>query len=370
MQYRMIGDAKVSLLGYGCMRFPKDGDGRIDAKRSEALLRRAYEGGVNYFDTAFNYHGGQSEPFVGKMLQKLPRDSFYIATKFPTWMPDDYSDADALFNEQLAKLRTDHIDFYLMHALTAERWEKINKLGMMPYFDEQVKNGRIRRLGFSFHDSYEAFESIIRSRKWDFCQIQFNYMDTEHQAGEKGIALAESLGVPNVVMEPVKGGALATLPESVTAPIAEVNPDASQASWAFRFIESYKNVSVILSGMSDEEQLEDNLKTFDKPNPLSSAEKAALDKTAALLRARTNNGCTACRYCMPCPNGVDIPGSFGIWNAFARYGNAADAKAELDYLAKAGPSGCIGCGKCETMCPQHIEIRSDLKKILGESWAK
>lgn len=370
MFYREIGSSKVSMLGYGCMRFPVRG-GKIDEERAEKMLLRAYESGVNYFDTAYNYHDMQSEPFVGRVFSKLDRDTFFLATKFPTWKPESQQEARDIFEFQMKNLQTDHIDFYLMHALTKERWEKINALGLLPIFEEYQRQGRIRHLGFSFHDSYEVFEQIINARKWDFCQLQFNYMDTEEQAGLKGLRLAESLGVSVVVMEPVKGGVLAKLPEDVAAPLHALRPSKSDASWAMRFVESQSPVKVILSGMSTLTQVKDNLSTFSKPDPLTAAEAETLSSVAEQLKRRTNNGCTGCRYCMPCPNGVAIPRLFRIWNEYARYGQSSGAKEDYaSVAAEARADRCIKCGKCETMCPQHIDIRGDLARILNEDFVK
>lgn len=370
MFYRELAGIKVSALGYGCMRFPTK-DGHIDEAEAEALLLRAYEAGVNYFDTAYVYHGMESEPFVGKVFSRLPRDTFHLATKFPTWKPGSLEEAKDIFELQLKNLRSDYVDFYLIHALNGARWEKVNKLGLMPLFEEYQKQGRIRRLGFSFHGSYEEYEQILRSRKWDFCQLQFNYMDREDQAGEKGLLLAGELGTGVVVMEPVKGGALAALPKDISSPLRALAPDASDASWALRFVADYGNAKVILSGMSTRAQLEDNLATFAAHRPLNAVEKQAVAQTAEALTKRTNNGCTGCRYCMPCPNGVDIPGMFAIWNEYARYQNANASRGDYMFAsADSRADKCVECGACVPMCPQGIDIPCDLKKMAAEAWAQ
>lgn len=370
MYYRELAGLKVSALGFGCMRFPVK-DGHIDEAEAEKMLMRAYENGVNYFDTAYPYHNMESEPFVGRVFSRLPRESFYLATKFPVWKPSTYEESKEIFDFQLNNLKSGYVDFYLFHAINRERWERVNELGLVPLFEEYQKQGRIRKLGFSFHGPYEDFEEILRARKWDFCQIQLNYMDTDVQAGEKGMKLAEELGTGVVIMEPVKGGSLAALPKEVSAPLRAIAPDATDASWALRFVAIYENAKVILSGMSTMEQLEDNLATMNQYRPLSKAEKSAVDGVAETLRARTNNACTACRYCMPCPNGVDIPRMFRIWNEHGRYQNDREAAWLYSQTSEAERADkCVGCGVCEPQCPQGILIRKDLNKIACESWAK
>ena len=371
MDYREMAGNRVSLLGYGCMRFPTDDAGNIDEARAEALLLRAYEAGINYFDTAWPYHSGKSEPFVGKVMSKLPRDSFYLATKLPIWAIDSLDKAREIFDTQLEHLHSEYVDYYLLHALDEEWWEKCLKLGIVDFLVEQKRLGRIRKLGFSFHAPYAVFNRIIDHRRWDFCQIQLNYMDTEHQAGLQGLAYAEAKGIPCVIMEPVKGGTLASLPEYASAPLKAAAPQSSIASWAFRYLAGFDNVRVILSGMSSEEQLEDNLGTFSPYIPLSDHEKVALDEAIAALKSRPNNGCTRCKYCMPCASGVEIPRIFSIWNEYQRYQN--DAMAAKDYK-DIPPFGraqcCIRCGKCEAACPQKIKIRDELKAIASMPWAQ
>jgi len=370
MEYREMKNigAKTSLLGFGCMRFPTNADGSINEEEALAMLDRAYHAGVNYFDTAYPYHGGKSEPLTGRALDRYPRDSYYLATKLPIWEVKTLDDAKRIFTDQLERLHKDYVDFYLMHALNRDRWNTVKKLGILEYCEQLRSEGKLRYLGFSFHDDYEAFEEILTSYHWDFCQIQLNYMDKDTQATLKGVELAERLGVPMVIMEPVKGGSLAALPEDITAKFREVRPDASTPSWALRYVASFPNVKVVLSGMSDMAQVEDNLSTFTPFEPLGEAEQAAVASVADALHARVMNGCTACRYCMPCPAGVNIPGSFGAWNEYHIYGNLADTKwvwgHEIPDSAK--PKNCIRCGKCERVCPQKISIRADLAKVQEE----
>lgn len=372
MKYRTIrfkdGEDRVSMLGLGTMRFPLKEDGSIDRELAEEMLDRAVRAGVNYIDTAYFYHNSESEPFVGEALRKYPRDQFFLATKLPVWAADTPEDAERIFEDQLKRLHVKYIDYYLFHALDRERWNKLVKSGIIAWAEELKKMGKIRHLGFSFHDSYETFREILTYRQWDFCQIQYNYMDTEEQAGDKGLLLAEKMGIPVIVMEPVKGGRLAAFSGDAEEALKSADENASIASWALRWVGSHPWVKVILSGMSSMEQIEDNLQTFENFKPLSPEEEKAVEKAAQIIKSRVRNGCTACGYCMPCPFGVDIPGNFAIWNRCAMYEEGE--KAKKDYEAKkeknASADFCKQCGKCEEACPQGIAIRKDLETMKVE----
>lgn len=355
---------ETSLLGYGCMRFPTNAEGKIDRKEAERLLDKAIAEGVNYIDTAYPYHDGESELVVGEVLKKYARDSFYLATKLPVWFVNELSDVDRLLNEQLEKLQTKYIDFYLLHALNAGTFQKMVNLGVVERLAQLKEEGKIKYLGFSFHDGYEAFETIINYRDWDFCQIQLNYMDTEDQAGMKGYALAEQKGIPLIIMEPVKGGSLAKFADDINQKFNDLNPDASVASYALRFVGSLPNVKVILSGMTTMDQLEDNLATFKAFKPLDQKEQDTITEVVNMINSRVKNGCTGCRYCMPCPAGVDIPGCFSAWNTYHMYQNykVAAYKWETELGEEHQAKNCIKCGKCEKACPQKIAIREDLAK--------
>ncbi len=357
-----------SLLGFGCMRFPTLENGKIDEAEAERLLDYAMENGVTYYDTAVPYHGGESEPFVGRVLGKYPRDSYHLATKLPSWYINEKDDVRKKFNEQLTKMDKDYFDFYLLHSMNRGLWEKLRDLGAIEECEALQKEGKIKYLGFSFHDDYDTFEEILRYRKWDFCQLQINYMDKNEQAGLKGLALAESLHIPVIVMEPVKGGQLAKLPDGVTAPLRAIDAKASDASWAMRWVASLPNIAVILSGMSTKEQVVDNIRTFSDFKPLTGAEFAAVDSVADALRARVKNGCTACRYCMPCPAGVDIPGTFAIWNSYGMYENKASAlrAIEMHLPEEKRAHNCVNCGRCEIACPQKISVRADLRSAMQD----
>lgn len=356
----------TSLLGFGCMRFPVTADGKIDEAEAERMLDKAMASGVNYYDTAYPYHGGASEPFVGRAMKKYDRASFYLATKLPVWQVETIEDVDRIFADQLERLQTDYIDFYLMHAMDKGRWDKMLQIGCIERLEQLKAEGKIRYLGFSFHDSYEVFEEIINYRAWDFCQIQLNYLDVNEQAGMKGYELTVEKQIPLVIMEPVKGGSLAAFADDITGKFHSVRPDASVASFALRWVGSLPNVKVILSGMSAMEQLEDNLQTFTNFEPLSEAEQNTVKEVVDLLNSRVQNGCTGCSYCMPCPAGVNIPGNFKIWNTYHMYQNYNKVKKAWEEEEASQPKNCIKCGKCEAVCPQKISIREDLEKVQAD----
>lgn len=359
---------EASLLGYGCMRLPVREDGKIDEEKATALLEKGLANGINYIDTAYPYHNGESESFVGKVLKNHPRDSFYLATKMPSWEIHKVEDVDRIFAIQLDRLQTNYVDFYLIHAIGRDKWRELVSLGVVEHLEQMQKDGKIKYLGFSFHDSYEAFEEIINYRDWDFCQIQLNYMDVNEQAGMKGYELATKKGVPLVIMEPVKGGSLASFADDIMEKFNKVRPGASAASFALRFLGSLPGIKVILSGMTTMEQLDDNLKTFSPFEPLSKEEQDVITEVVDLMNSRIQNGCTGCRYCMPCPAGVNIPGCFKAWNTYHMFQNYNVVKMEWERFI--GPTGqaknCVECGKCEKACPQKLSIREDLKKVQAD----
>lgn len=361
---------QLSILGYGCLRFSRKGTS-IDQEKAEQEMRIAIEHGVNYFDTAYTYGG--SEVCLGKFLAKGYRDKVHIATKLPHYYIKKEDDIERYFREQLERLQTDHVEYYLMHMLNdIAAWERLQSLKITEWIANKKAQGQIQNIGFSFHGNTDNFLKILEAYDWDFCQIQYNYMDTQIQAGDKGYILAEKLGIPIVVMEPIKGGSLASLPEDVEKIFREKRKEDSIASWALRWVGTHSNVKVILSGMSTYEQVLNNLETFKNFQILDEEEQKLVEKVAATIRSRVKNGCTACQYCMPCPFGVDIPRSFAIWNEEAMYGNKEAAKwryfQQTDESKRADK--CQKCGACEQKCPQGIHIRDDLEQLEREihSW--
>jgi uncharacterized protein len=370
MEYREMKNTglKPSLLGFGCMRFPLLENGKIDRIKAEEMMDVAIKAGVTYIDTAYPYHEQESELFVGEVLKKYPRDSFYLATKCSLWYIETHEDAIKMFENQLNRLQVDYFDFYLIHSLSRELWDKALKLGVLDFLIEMKKSGKIRQLGFSFHDEFPVFEEIIRYHNWDFCQIQLNYIDTEIQAGMKGVHLAEELGIPLVIMEPIKGGTLARLSDDMEVKFKHAHPDWSISSWALRWVASLDNVKVILSGMSTMDHVTDNLNTFNNFEKLNFDEQSIVKEVADMIDARKKNGCTSCNYCMPCPFGVNIPRNFRIWNDLGVFGDVNKAKKR--YFNNCPPEQrsdmCTWCGACEPLCPQSIPIREDLKKMTEE----
>ena len=354
--------SQPAILGFGCMRFPVDPvNHKIDGSQAKKLIQMGMEAGIFYYDTAWPYHNGENEPFLGEALEGYPRQNYFLVTKLPCWKVENLDQARQILDQQLKRLHTDYFDAYLLHSLTKKTWEKMKRLGVPELLQEYRAQGILKHIGFSFHDRYEVFEEILCSQTWDLCQIQLNYMDEDYQAGLRGLELARSKGVPVVVMEPVKGGSLAKLPVEAAQPLREQNPDLSDAVWALRWVASQPGVRVVLSGMSDQNQLMENHQLFSPLRPLNQEERGAVEETARRLRQRLKNGCTGCRYCLPCPQGVEIPKVFQIWNSMGMYQNQRLTRRAWKGLEEAGrPEHCVGCGKCEALCPQQIPIRSHL----------
>jgi len=357
-------DSKPSLLGYGCMRFPTK-DGNIDEQAGFELLKAAVSGGVNYFDTAYIYHNSQSEGFLGSFIARhmkdRARDSYYIATKLPTWAVESLDDAKRIFAEQLQRLQTDYIDFYLLHDLKLDRFEKMERLGVYDYCRQLQKEGKIRHLGHSSHENAENFAKIIAARDWDFVMLHLNYMDLDNL---KLYESAVEKDIPVLAMETVKGGSLSNFPENIKKHLTEGNSSATPSSFAMRWAGSLPGIKVILSGMSDLTQVKDNINTCSDFKPLSEQERAAVKKVEADLRKRVRNNCTGCNYCMPCPADVNIPWCFSIWNNYSIYENRGHSNWEWSMVKPQNrPEQCTECGECTKICPQGIDVVADLKQV-------
>ncbi len=363
MIYKTFHDARLSALGMGAMRLPViDGDdSRIDVSAAEAMVDYAMAHGVNYYDTAWGYHGGHSETVLGKALGKYPRDSFYLATKFPGYDLANMPKVKEIFEEQLKKCGVDHFDFYLCHNVCEMNIDAYldPKYGVVPYLMEQKKAGRIRHLGFSAHGAVPVMERFLDAwgEHMEFCQIQLNYVDWTFQDAKAKVALLNSRNIPVWVMEPLRGGKLASLPQAGAEKLRALRPDESVPAWAFRFLQAVPGVTMILSGMSSAEQLKANIRTFETDAPLSEAERSALLAVAdGLLSGRLP--CTACRYCVShCPRGLDIPMLLELYNEHRFTGGGFIAPMALMAVPEdKHPTACVGCRSCEKVCPQQIKI--------------
>jgi uncharacterized protein len=371
MQYRRLGrtGCRVSALGFGCMRLPVIGgdDGRIDEAHAARLLHGAIERGVNYVDTAYPYHQGGSEPFVGRALQGAWRQQVILATKLPSWRVEKTADFDKFLDEQLQRLRTDRIDCYLVHSLKADWWHKLVGLGVLEFLERALKDGRIRYAGFSFHDELDVFKQIVDAYDWHFCQIQYNYMDEETQAGTRGLDYAAGRGLGIVVMEPLRGGALAAkAPEDIRA-LWDTSPvRRTPAEWALRWIWDRPEIGVVLSGMNSRDQVEENCRIAHEglPGSLLPAERELIGRVRDRYRERIQVPCTACGYCLPCPQGVNIPRIFALYNDGFIFGSHAWACIMYTQVSNAAEmaSNCVACGQCEEACPQGIEIIAKLRQ--------
>ncbi len=357
---------ELSILGFGCMRFPKKA-GIIDMKETEMEIMTAINNGVNYFDTAYIYPG--SEAALGEILEKNKvRDKVKIATKLPHYLIKTKDDMEKMFSEELRRLRTDHVDYYLMHMLTdTATWQRLCNLGIKEWIEDKKAKGIIGQIGFSYHGNSDAFCKLVDAYDWDFCQIQYNYMDEHSQAGRRGLNYANQKGLAVIIMEPLRGGKLVkNLPDSAKKIFANYKIKHTPAGWAFRWLWNQQEVTVVLSGMNSMEMVSENIKTAStvKVGELGVDEEEMLKRVVKAINSKMKVGCTGCSYCMPCPKGVDIPGTFAAYNRRAQEGKFWSF---VDYVMctalrknSTAASNCIGCGKCEKHCPQHIEIRKHL----------
>ena len=370
MIYRDFQGLKLSALGFGTMRLPTIGGvySKIDEKAAAEMFDYAIQHGVNYFDTAWGYHDGESENTDGKILSKYPRESFYLASKFPGYDLSNFGRVEEIFEKQLKKCRVDYFDFYLFHnvcEMNIDAYLNEEKYGTYSYLMEQKKNGRIRHLGFSAHGSLAVIERFLEKygKDMEFCQLQINYLDWEFQNAKGKVELLKKYNIPVWVMEPVRGGKLASLAAEDEKKLKALRPNDSIASWAFRFLLALPEVKVILSGMSDMKQVKDNIKTFEDAKPLNAEESAALDTIAREMLAKTSLPCTACRYCTShCPKHLDIPELIKLYNEHRFTGGGFIAPMVVSALAEEKrPSACIGCRSCEKVCPQQIKISEMMK---------
>lgn len=373
MLYRDFGKTgfKVSALGFGCMRFPtvkEDGVDKIDEKKAIEMLRLGIDRGVNYIDTAYPYHGGESERLVAKALKDGYREKVKLATKLPSWLIRSREDFDRLLDEQLQKLEVETIDYYLVHALDKSRWDNLRENGLFDFIEAAKASGRIQHIGFSFHDVFSTFKEIVDGYDWEMCQIQLNILDEEYQAGVKGLKYAHAKGIPVVIMEPLKGGALVkNVPQAVLDIYDEAPVKRAPTEWAFRWLYDMPEVAIILSGMSTLEQTQENLKIFDASaaNVLTEDERKIIERVQAYYRQIVKVGCTSCEYCLPCPAGVSINDVFCLYNEAFMFDDLEGKKGAYQRFVigqSRDASLCIECGACESLCPQHIEIISKLKE--------
>jgi predicted aldo/keto reductase-like oxidoreductase len=371
MLYRKMNKAtpELSILGFGCMRLPVKENGQIDEDHATKMLRYAIDNGVNYVDTAYPYHNGESEPFVGRLLTDGYRDKVHLATKLPSWLVTCREDMDKYLNEQLERLRTDHIDFYLVHGLNTMFWKNLSTLRVTDFLDEAIADGRIRHAGFSFHDSLTLFKEIVDAYEWTFAQIQYNFMDEHYQAGGEGLRYAAKKGLGIVVMEPIRGGLLARDLNGIWQKAKTQQPPSA---WALRWVWNHQEVTVVLSGMSIMEQVRQNVALADNgcASSLTKSELALYGKVKKELEKRIVIPCTGCKYCMPCPNGVSIPECFEMFNNGHIY--EEEEKTKRGYTMFLGgffdgtphyASVCEDCGECDEKCPQSLPIREHLKTV-------
>ena len=359
---------EISQLGYGCMRFTRKGSG-IDYEKAEKEVMLAIEKGVNYLDTAYLYPG--SEECLGRILvENNCRDKVNIATKLPQYMLRSMKAIEKTFAEELSRLRTDHVDYYLMHMFTDySEWEKLKALGIEQWIADRKADGSIRNIGFSYHGNTENFIKILEAYDWDFCQVQYNYLDEHSQAGRRGIEAAGEKGIPVVIMEPLRGGKLVNLPVRAKQELLNSGTGYTAAELGLRWLWDQPEIMCVLSGMNSTEMVEENIRIASdaEPGSFTEADRNLVERVKTIIREKEKVGCTGCRYCMPCPQGVDIPGTFYNWNLM--YIEGKKNPVRFEYARNIGmrketafPSQCIGCGKCEQHCPQHIRIRDMLKK--------
>jgi len=381
MQYRKFGklDWQVSALGFGAMRLPTVGGNQsnIDEPQAIHMIRYAIDHGVNYLDTAYPYHNGNSERLVGKALKDGYREKIRLATKMPVRMVEKADDFERFFYEQMERLQVKNLDFYLFHGLRKESWPKVKGFGIIPWAEKKMAQGYFKHLGFSFHDEYDVFKGIVDDYdNWTFCQVQYNFMDVNFQAGRRGVEYAANRGMGIVVMEPLRGGRLAKTPPEAVSKVWETAPDKrSPIEWAFQWVWNQPEISLALSGMSATEQVEQNIEIANRSGniKLSAAESGVIDRVRQAYQGLNPIPCTGCNYCMPCPNGVNIPRNFSIYNESKMWADPRSGRAR--YMGQGPGDGlkteeraeqCLECGECLEACPQAIQIPDWMKKVHAE----
>ena len=366
MQYRKFEkiDKDVSLLGMGCMRLPQTEDGKVDEAEAIGIIRSAIDAGVNYVDTAYTYHGGNSEKVLGKALKDGYREKVLLADKMPIWLAKDEEQMKNIFYKQLERLDVDCIDMYLVHNVSVPGWKRCKKLNLMPFLEEMQAQGKIKHIGFSFHDKLEFFKEMVDEYDWKFCQIQLNFMDKNFQAGVEGLKYAAEKGLDVIIMEPLKGGRLTDfVPPTVQKLWDEAETQKTPAEWAFKWLAAFPEVKLMLSGMSSRDQLMQNIETISKEDVavLTDSERALIDRVSDEYNRLIKYSCTGCQYCLPCPQKLEIPKIIGYYNDWNVYEHNPSTKFEYStWLVKHG-SDCIGCKACEEKCPQSIPIAQAMK---------
>lgn len=368
MNYRTLAGERVSQLGVGAMRLPTQ-NGKIDEPRAIEMIRFAIDNGVNYMDTAWPYHREESEPLVGKALRNGYRERTFVATKSPIWLIEEESDFERILDQQLLRLETEQVDFYLLHALNKKHWETCRKCNALGFLKRMQEKGKVRHLGFSFHDELALFKEILDAFKWEFCQIQYNYLDREYQAGEEGLDYARSKNVDVIVMEPLRGGNLAgPIPGKVQTLWEKSGTAWTPVEWALRWIWNDPLVSLVLSGMSSLEQLKENIDIASTAaaGQLRQEQLLLVDQARTAYRSLIQVDCTGCGYCMPCPSGVDIPRNFSLWNEYHMFDRPERANQYRSIDAGARAEACTECGLCLSHCPQEIAIPEELRRVAAE----
>ncbi|MGN0535241.1 MAG: aldo/keto reductase [Eubacterium sp.] len=366
---RRFKDTQISLLGLGTMRLPcktpikREANPLINYQKGQELVDIAYENGVNYYDTAYMYHAGKSEKFIGTALKKYPRDSYFLADKLPIWLCPKKSDMEKVFQKQLDRTGADYFDFYLLHSLNKENFDKCEKFGAYDFVLQKQKEGKIKNIGFSFHGTIDDLKEIVSAHHWDFAQIQMNYLDWKNQDAETQYKILTDAGIPVIVMEPVRGGSLADVNADIEAMFKKAKPDCSVASWAMSFVASHPNVLTILSGMNSPQQMYDNLATLTDFKPLSDTEMKICANAAAMMNKNDIIPCTGCDYCADCPKGVKISTIFAVYNKVKTRELTAEQGREEYGKIDVNASQCINCGKCASHCPQSINIPEKIKEV-------